>query len=58
MFFEGRLRDLEELVKHMDQKLYYEACEWAGTGATAQAIVDVYLGLHHRRHGVPFTLTP
>jgi hypothetical protein len=58
VFLEGRLCDLVDVVVHMDQALYYEACEWAGTGASEQAVVDLYLRLHEKRHGVPFRLPP
>ncbi len=58
VFVAGRLYALDEIVAHMDSALYYEASEWAGTGATPQAVVDFYVELHQKRHGVPFSPPP
>lgn len=50
----GRAYDLGELERRMDQRLYLEAIEFAGIGASAQAIVDEYARLHRARYGVAF----
>ncbi len=52
----GRFYDFDDVVRHMDAELYYEACDWAGFGASGQAIVDEYCRLHAARHGAPFVL--
>lgn len=54
----GELLDLDEVVRFMDAELYYAACEWAGAGATAQAILTEYMRLHERRFKTPFVVPP
>ena len=50
----GQRYDLASLERRMDQRLYNEAIEFAGYGATAQAVVDEYARLHRARYHVPF----
>lgn len=52
----GQLYVFDEIVPRMDAALYYEACTWAGASATAQAVLDMYLWLHRKRHGTPFAM--
>lgn len=53
---DGRRVAFDDVVREMDEALFYEACTWAGYGATPQAIVDQYRTLHANRHGAAFTL--
>jgi hypothetical protein len=46
----GRFYRFGELMSYMDQSILYEASEFAGYGATMQAVVDLYLELFARRH--------
>lgn len=50
----GQLLPFDVVVRYMDPALLFEAAEWAGYGATAQAVLDAYLPLHEARHGAPF----
>jgi hypothetical protein len=49
-----QLLNFSTVARYMDPALLLEAMEWAGHGATAQAIVDEYVRLHRRRYGDEF----
>jgi hypothetical protein len=52
----GELLDYEVVVRFMNAELYYAACEWAGSGATGQAVLTEYQRLHERRYKQPFAM--
>lgn len=54
----GEICDFDEIVRYMSADLYYEACEWAGAGATAQAVLAEYMRLHEKAYGAPFVMPP
>lgn len=45
----GQLLDFDYVLANMDPGLCYEAMEFAGYGATPQAVVDEYVRLLERR---------
>lgn len=54
----GVVLDVRELVRYVHPGLWLEACEFAGVGATAQAVLDEYARLHRARFGVEFASAP
>lgn len=52
----GELLDYDVVVRFMDPELYYEAVEFAGVGATGQAVLAEYERLHEKRHKAPFAM--
>lgn len=50
----GELVDWGQVLRFVDEDLFYEAAVWAGYGATPQAMLDAYLPLHERKYGAPF----